>query len=561
MSLITDNLLGFNNSSSNYFFRQFATDGNYFYISSFNNVCKISVSNPSNIVGTFITTGYNVEPGICTDGTYVYTSNMTRIDKWNASTGALVTQNWATISSGFNNNNMVTDGTYLYIMTLNGSNGVNGISRFKLADPTIKNVPFATITGFGCDIAICGNYLYTFGTISNKYYIAQINIATPSNVVILPNTLGNTITPYANFTCDENYLYIPNAGAQYGDGGIDRYDLLTNTYTKNWIYVPIYNGNYYTSSGAAYIFGSLILNRNLYLTGVGASMYNQSPNPGKTTIIEYGLPTPFTPPTITGTDFNFFSITVYFNPPTSNGPGGETITGYNYSIDGGSTYTTAAQSSSPIVIGNLLYSRTYTVTIAATNSAGATSLGSNMVVITTAPPPPCFKRDSKILTVKGYKKVQELKPGDLVQTYEHGFLPVYNVGYSKIQHSIADLAANQNPKNTLYVCPRENYYGMTEDLVLTGTHAILLPGLSEKQRDDVVRILGNVYLTEGHYRFPVCIDPRAQIYPEEGEYTIYHVALENDDYYGNYGIFANGILVESCSKRYLKEFSGMKLLR
>jgi hypothetical protein len=29
----------------------------------------------------------------------------------------------------------------------------------------------------------------------------------------------------------------------------------------------------------------------------------------------------------------------------------------------------------------------------------------------------------------------------------------------------------------------------------------------------------------------------------------------------NYGIYANGLLVESCSKRYLAELSGMKLLK
>jgi len=38
------------------------------------------------------------------------------------------------------------------------------------------------------------------------------------------------------------------------------------------------------------------------------------------------------------------------------------------------------------------------------------------------------------------------------------------------------------------------------------------------------------------------------------------VALENDDYYMNYGIYANGLLVESCSKRYLKEESNMELI-
>lgn len=42
--------------------------------------------------------------------------------------------------------------------------------------------------------------------------------------------------------------------------------------------------------------------------------------------------------------------------------------------------------------------------------------------------------------------------------------------------------------------------------------------------------------------------------------TIYHLALENESYYNNYGIYANGLLVESCSQRYLKELSNMELI-
>ena len=34
-------------------------------------------------------------------------------------------------------------------------------------------------------------------------------------------------------------------------------------------------------------------------------------------------------------------------------------------------------------------------------------------------------------------------------------------------------------------------------------------------------------------------------YNEVGIFNIYHIVLENDDVYKNYGIYANGILVES----------------
>jgi hypothetical protein len=71
---------------------------------------------------------------------------------------------------------------------------------------------------------------------------------------------------------------------------------------------------------------------------------------------------------------------------------------------------------------------------------------------------------------------------------------------------------------------------------------------------------GNIYITDKKYRLPACIDHRATVYETAGTYTIYHLALENDNYYFNYGIYANGLLVETCSQRYLKEYSNMTLI-
>ena len=59
---------------------------------------------------------------------------------------------------------------------------------------------------------------------------------------------------------------------------------------------------------------------------------------------------------------------------------------------------------------------------------------------------------------------------------------------------------------------------------------------------------------------PACVDDRASVYETPGLYTIYHLALENENYLSNYGIYANGLLVETCSKRYLKELSNMTLI-
>jgi hypothetical protein len=59
---------------------------------------------------------------------------------------------------------------------------------------------------------------------------------------------------------------------------------------------------------------------------------------------------------------------------------------------------------------------------------------------------------------------------------------------------------------------------------------------------------------------PACVDQRSEVYPEVGNYTVYHFALENSNRYTLYGVYANGMLVESCSKRYIKEYANMEMI-
>ena len=70
---------------------------------------------------------------------------------------------------------------------------------------------------------------------------------------------------------------------------------------------------------------------------------------------------------------------------------------------------------------------------------------------------------------------------------------------------------------------------------------------------------GNTFVTDGKYRLPACADNRAHIYQEKGQFAVYHFALEHDDEYMNYGIYANGLLVKTCCKKFLTELSNMKI--
>ena len=102
---------------------------------------------------------------------------------------------------------------------------------------------------------------------------------------------------------------------------------------------------------------------------------------------------------------------------------------------------------------------------------------------------------------------------------------------------------------------------MFEELIITGCHCILIDDfVSEEQKEKCVQVNGRIYVTDGKYRVPACVDDRAEPYQEEGVHTIWHLALDHDDYYMNYGIFANGLCVETTSKFMLKEYSDFELM-
>ena len=169
----------------------------------------------------------------------------------------------------------------------------------------------------------------------------------------------------------------------------------------------------------------------------------------------------------------------------------------------------------------------------------------------------CFKENSKILTNKGYIPIQNLQNGDLVRTLNNGFKPICMIASKKIYHK----PIKTRIKEQLYKCSNNNFPEVFEDLIITGGHSILVDRFTnENQKEKVCKLFGKIYVTDSKYRLPACIDERTAIYDYQGDEKIYHFALENDDYYGNYGIYANGLLVETCSKRYLKELSKMDFI-
>jgi surface protein len=222
-----------------------------------------------------------------------------------------------------------------------------------------------------------------------------------------------------------------------------------------------------------------------------------------------------------------------------------------------STYTAVSGDTSLTFNNVVLYPggiNTLTVTNQTTSAIVYNDIQINVSIV-------CFKEDSKILCFKNnqeqYIPIQNLRKGDIVKTFLHGYVPISMIGKTEMYNK----ATNKRIKDQLYKCSSEQYSELFEDLVITGCHSILIDEFKdEKEMEETNEINGDIYVTDEKYRLPACVDERAAVYEKEGLFTIYHLALDHDDYYMNYGIYANGLLVETCSKRYLKELSKMELI-
>jgi hypothetical protein len=215
---------------------------------------------------------------------------------------------------------------------------------------------------------------------------------------------------------------------------------------------------------------------------------------------------------------------------------------------------------SPIYLGYGYTTYTLTNVNGSSSKPISVTINGTTGVLSFVLPFPCFLEGTKILCFENneevYRPVESLRKGDLVKTIYNGYLPIHKIGTSPMYNPNTD----DRISDRLYKCSKENYPALFEDLYITGCHSILVPSLTYLQGLITKASLGKLYVTDKHCRLMAWVDEKAEPYTKEGIYNIYHIALENDDYYMNYGIYANGLLVESCSKRYLTEMSNMRLL-
>jgi hypothetical protein len=104
----------------------------------------------------------------------------------------------------------------------------------------------------------------------------------------------------------------------------------------------------------------------------------------------------------------------------------------------------------------------------------------------------------------------------------------------------------------MYLMPKND--NMTKDLIVTGGHSILVDNMTKNEF-----IKNSEYFKNSNPNIDnkqlllACASDKFRVLENNNEYTIYNFCLENDsDDKARYGVWANGVLVETPSKQNMK---------
>jgi hypothetical protein len=137
-----------------------------------------------------------------------------------------------------------------------------------------------------------------------------------------------------------------------------------------------------------------------------------------------------------------------------------------------------------------------------------------------------------------------LKKGDLINTLKNNYVPIDSIVSETMYHD----ATQVRNKSQLFQLSFPNYQHLLKELYVTGAHSVLVAKLTDTQHNAIMEEYKDIYVTHEFYRLPVYLDEKASVHPVSGTYTIYHLVLEHKNINMNYGIYANGLLVESLGK-------------
>jgi hypothetical protein len=163
--------------------------------------------------------------------------------------------------------------------------------------------------------------------------------------------------------------------------------------------------------------------------------------------------------------------------------------------------------------------------------------------------PICFNEGTQILCLnkdsleEEYKSIENLRKGDLVKTYRHGYKKIHLIGKNTMINN------PNEPLKCMYVMKKTQTNNLTQDLYITGGHSILVNDLREYQLENDKIFYGNRPKIDDKYLLLACVNKDFQKVENKKLFTYYHLTLENNGKDTQFGIWANGILAETADNK------------
>lgn len=167
----------------------------------------------------------------------------------------------------------------------------------------------------------------------------------------------------------------------------------------------------------------------------------------------------------------------------------------------------------------------------------------------------CLNHDTKILCLnkllqEEYIPIQNLRSGDIVKTYLHGYRRIDVIGKISFMNT-------PNLFNSMYKMEKTEQNGLLKDLLITGGHSIMVDSISEEEYKRYGELgLSNFFeenKIDDKKALLACVSDEFMKLTDSNIYTCYQIVPEND---GNddrrFCVWANGILIETSSKKYFK---------
>ena len=160
--------------------------------------------------------------------------------------------------------------------------------------------------------------------------------------------------------------------------------------------------------------------------------------------------------------------------------------------------------------------------------------------------PSCFNQGTKILFLnkkleEEYICVENLRRGDLVKSYKHGYRKIDLIGKNFMVN---------NPDHfgvCMYKMEKTPDNGLIEDLIVTGGHSILIDDLGDYKKE-TDEIFGSNPMIDDKYLLLAALSKDFTKLDNTHPYIYYHFILENNgDNDERFGVWANGVLTETPS--------------